>query len=293
MRTSGAAWRLYASSAGKLAFGGCDIPLRVYPGRPKASEARLSAGWGYQCTAGEWYEGVLTLYDGHRNPCDGWSTSNDVLSFGLRQTEAEVWELPLSPASPNVLNRHDGTYMIRWRAERCGRHMLHLQLNGEPLSCSHQILVSPGQPDAACSSLLVEPDARIQPEQWNRLRLQVRDACGNAVTELHPSRLTMKCGELRSDLLRIECSDSADGEYDLWLFGQSRGRLTLEVGVDGIHVNGSPAIVHVAAAAAVARNCFAVGGGVERIQSITCHETSHFEIIACDAKGVRLSLIHI
>ena len=86
--------------------------------------------------------------------------------------------------------RPDGTFLIRWRAERCGLHQLSFLLNGEHMRCSRQMIIVAGAPDPLRSKLTLPPRARLQPQQWNRMTAIVCDACGNAVGIIYIYKLT-------------------------------------------------------------------------------------------------------
>lgn len=108
-----------------------------------------------------------------------------------------------------MLNRHDGSYTIRWRAERCGPHWLEVRLNNQLLRCSHEVSVCAGSPDPTRSELLVGPGTRLQPEQWNLMKVLIRDACGNGVEEVDPSRLAARC-EGKTEPSRLRCEAKVD-----------------------------------------------------------------------------------
>ena len=78
-----------------------------------------------------------------------------------------------------------------------------------------------------------------------------------------------------------------DGAYEVLLFGEPVGDLSLHVTLDGLHVKGSPCTLHVVAAAATAGRCYAFGSGLGSQGAIPLGRTARFTIVACDISGTR------
>ena len=78
-----------------------------------------------------------------------------------------------------------------------------------------------------------------------------------------------------------------DGAYEVLLFGDPVGPLTLFVTLDGRNVIGSPAQLEVTASAATAGRCYAFGPGLGSKGPIALGTTARFTIVSCDVTGTR------
>ena len=181
-----------------------------------------------------------------------------------------------------------GKYQFAWRAVRAGKHSLIAVVNGQVLSCSRSIDVHADGAVAQTSEVQVPAAGRLLPQQWNILQLRCRDAQGNPSELSEPSRLAVTCDGLAGPThIHVRERPGLDGAYEVLLFGDPVGPLTLFVTLDGRNVIGSPAQLEVTASAATAGRCYAFGPGLGSKGPIALGTTARFTIVSCDVTGTR------
>ena len=187
-----------------------------------------------------------------------------------------------------VVHLGGGRYRIAFTAPRHGKHSLILTANGETLSCSLAIEVHAD--GAAHTATLIEPPPahKLLPQTWNLLQLRCRDASGNPSELLEPSRLAVTCdGLAASSHLQLRERPGLDGAYEVLIFGEPVGHVTLHVTLDRRHVLGSPCPMVIEASTATAGRSYAFGPGLGSNGAVILGTTARFTVVACDVTGTR------
>ena len=95
--------------------------------------------------------------------------------------------------SPSLLPSFPATVLLpahrsRPRPQAVGTYELLLWLDGV-LCAQQRVEFRAGSPSAAGTLLVLPASGRLQPEQWNRIPLLIRDAAGNGVELVERHRL--------------------------------------------------------------------------------------------------------
>lgn len=187
-----------------------------------------------------------------------------------------------------VVHLGGGRYHVAWTATRAGEHSLLALVDGQLLRCSLRIEVHADGATAAATELFPPPNCRLLPQSWNILQLRCRDASGNHSELLDPTRLSVTCEGLASvSHVKLREKPGLDGAYEVLLFGEPVGMVTLHVMLDGRHVQNSPLEMEVAATSATAGRCYAFGPGLGSKGAVQLGTTTRFTIVACDVTGTR------
>ena len=181
-----------------------------------------------------------------------------------------------------------GRYQISWMAQRSGKHSLIAVANGQTLKCSRAIEIHADGAVAEASEVQVPSGGKLLPQTWNLLQLRCRDSSGNPTELVEPSRLAVTCeGLAATSHLQVRERPGLDGAYEILIFGEPVGLVTLHVTLDGRHVISSPSAMEIAAAAATAGRCYAFGTGLGSKGPIALGTPARFTCVACDVTGTR------
>jgi hypothetical protein len=80
-----------------------------------------------------------------------------------------------------------------------------------------------------------------------------------------------------------------DGAYELLLFGEPVGTISVHATIDGSHLLGSPVDLRIEAALATPGRCYAFGAGLGANGPVPLGRTARFTIVSCDISGTRRS----
>ena len=296
----------------------------VRPGVPSSERSLVHAAWvgSGKAAAGVCHEGTLVLRDKMGNECE--EGAADVVVWMREEFVSDTHQpsLPpsspskarlasesvdgkstLSPAAPMVVEYQEGRRLIQqqatpigggrfhivWRATRTGSHSILIMASGMQLARASQVVdVYADGAISHASELELPASGTLHPQHWNALQLRCRDASSNPSDLVEPSRLAVRCDGLVADShLLVRERPGLDGAYEVLIFGEPVGWVTLHVTLDGFHVLHSPARLEIAASAATAGRCYAFGAGLGSSGAIALGALSHFTIVACDVTGVR------
>jgi hypothetical protein len=294
-------------------------PVQVHAGAAHAAHSRLDAPWigAGTAPAGRTHVGLLTLRDAMGNECDA-DARPAVVEAHLREeferpeaaAEARAARLASGVlvargAEAALARRADlrrqlpmgarhvggGRYEVTWHAERVGVHTLLCYADGVLLQCSPTIeVVADGASAAASELLMPNPKGELLPLAWNAVGLRVRDASGNGADLDDPSRLVVTCEGVASvGHVAVREQLGTDGAYEIAIFGEPVGPVTLHATLDGRPVTASPLSLHIVAASATPGHCYAFGSGLGGSGALRLGRTQRFTIVACDSSGTRRS----
>ena len=284
-RIASSAMRLHAALDGTAVLGS-PFALQVVAGAAAPERAELeSCGWSAGAEAGAWQQAVLRTRDAFGNACA--HSHALTITLALKAADAPVHEFVLEPtaAPPHVTNLGDGSYLVKWQAMRSGLVDVLLWSNDALMACSRRVRVRGAAASAEASKLKAPLESRIAPAQWIALPLLLCDAAGNPAELLPRERLHITCNLVQeAEHVRLRECCAAEGQYEVWLFPPTTGKLELAITIDGAHVRHSPATLDVAAGNAVPERCYAFGHGLETPDP---GAAADFTIVACDAAGVQ------